>query len=252
MDIVSGKVHNEKHEKALSPIELIDLWQQHKHKWTFSQASDMKKESAVLDDQIGETVKIEVQADAVPPSTLSQATGAPPFERSATPPNAVNTFATVAVMKIREVYICMASLIKSNQDVDRSSGAEIVRQFKPILNSRGASFVKQVYLCHNRALLQQQRTSKAFALELGVAGLAGGLMGLAVNGQSGELYHGIYISPYSLISPSPLNWLVPMVAMLIGMAVGLAVSNHVAAYCCRGFAKSNLSNAGSASGSKDI
>jgi hypothetical protein len=55
-----------------------------------------------------------------------------------------------------------------------------------------------------------------------VSALAGGLMGIAVMGVDAELYRGIYRKPFSLISPSPLGWVLPLVGMLIAMAVGLA------------------------------
>jgi hypothetical protein len=43
-----------------------------------------------------------------------------------------------------------------------------------------ASILKQIWLSHNRSIVQQFRRFASFVLEIGVACLAGGLMGLAI------------------------------------------------------------------------
>ncbi|KAI9349485.1 hypothetical protein DFJ73DRAFT_659752 [Zopfochytrium polystomum] len=91
-----------------------------------------------------------------------------------------------------------------------------------IAAGRGASFVRQAVLCHNRYMVQQYRRSVALGLEIGVASLAGGLMGIAIADVNGELYKGILVSPYELISASTLEWLVPQIGLLVGIACGLA------------------------------
>ena len=48
-------------------------------------------------------------------------------------------------------------------------------------------------------------------------------MGLAVH-QVIEMYAGMYIPPYTLLSPSPFYWPVPQYGLMIGMAVGLAAA----------------------------
>ncbi|KAJ1546610.1 hypothetical protein HK405_006988 [Cladochytrium tenue] len=105
--------------------------------------------------------------------------------------------------------------------------AEAARPLGPedlgqLVSGRGAPWVLQAALCHNRYLLQQYRRVSALALEVGVASLAGGLMGIAVQSADGELYKGILVSPYELLSPSTLQWLMPQLTLLIGMACGLA------------------------------
>lgn len=55
---------------------------------------------------------------------------------------------------------------------------------------RGAPFLRQVLLCHSRSLLQQFRSAGTFALEMGVAATAGGIMGGAA-AQLPEMYNGI-------------------------------------------------------------
>lgn len=48
------------------------------------------------------------------------------------------------------------------------------------------------------------------------------LTGIAVLGGAGELYQGILVEPYTLISPSPAEMVVPLLGLLIGLSVGLA------------------------------
>ena len=88
---------------------------------------------------------------------------------------------------------------------------------------RGASFHRQMWLCFSRSLLQQYRAAATYGLEVGVAGVSGGIMGLAAS-QLPELYNGVLVPPYTLISPAPLEPIVPSVGMYIALAVGLAGS----------------------------
>jgi len=84
-----------------------------------------------------------------------------------------------------------------------------------------ASFVQQTVLCHLRSVKQQHEKFTSVVLELGVAMLAGILMGA-----SGAVdYQGVLVSPYELLSAAPLEWLVPQMCMFISMAVGLAASS---------------------------
>jgi hypothetical protein len=89
--------------------------------------------------------------------------------------------------------------------------------------NRGAFWWRQMMYCHNRSLVQQYRQWYSLAIEIGVAAVAGVLMGVSVQQFHGELYHGIWVSPYSLLTPAPLNWLVPLYGLLLGIAITLAV-----------------------------
>lgn len=71
---------------------------------------------------------------------------------------------------------------------------------------------------------QQSRQIFGIVLEILVAMLAGFLMGLSIMAVSGELYQGQYIEPYTLVSPSTMEWLVPLYGLLIGFSVALAGS----------------------------
>ncbi len=88
---------------------------------------------------------------------------------------------------------------------------------------RGASFMWQVYLCHNRSMVQQYRQATSYLLEMGVGMLAGGMMGAAAS-QVPELYMGVLKPPYTLISPSPIETLLPSIGLYVSLAVGLAGS----------------------------
>lgn len=88
---------------------------------------------------------------------------------------------------------------------------------------RGASFLRQLYHCHNRSVLQQYRQASTYALEMGVATLAGGMMGAAATAVD-TLYQGILQPPYTLMSPSPIENLLPSIGFYVCLAVGLAGS----------------------------
>eukprot|EP00455_Lapot_gusevi_P045021 TRINITY_DN5716_c0_g1_i5.p1 TRINITY_DN5716_c0_g1~~TRINITY_DN5716_c0_g1_i5.p1 ORF type:complete len:859 (+),score=112.28 TRINITY_DN5716_c0_g1_i5:76-2652(+) len=90
------------------------------------------------------------------------------------------------------------------------------------LSERGASLLAQVVFCHNRSVLQQYRKSEAYVLEIAVAVLAGALMGAAVMGLKGALYQGVFLDNFILLSPSPVESIVPQLGLYVGMAVGLA------------------------------
>ena len=91
------------------------------------------------------------------------------------------------------------------------------------LQQRGASFLSQTMLCHNRSLLQQYRAPGGFALEVGVAVLAGGMMGAAALAVP-SLYVGVLKGPYVLISPSPIESLLPSIGLYVALAIAVAAS----------------------------
>jgi hypothetical protein len=90
------------------------------------------------------------------------------------------------------------------------------------LKQQGAPIWKQILLNHNRYMLQQYRTINSFILEVGVACLAGLLMGISTMGNSGQLYRGILIEPYTLVSAAPVEFVLPLFGLLIGLSVGLS------------------------------
>ena len=99
------------------------------------------------------------------------------------------------------------------------SASELART----LSLRGASFLRQLVLCHNRSLLQQLRQPSWLALELGVSVFAGGMMGIAATAVD-ELFSGILQPPFTPLSPAPNVQLLPSLGFFIAMAVGIAGS----------------------------
>jgi len=91
-----------------------------------------------------------------------------------------------------------------------------------IAAKRGASFFTQFYLSHNRSLVQQYRKVFSYELEIFVGTLAGLLMGGASLEIETALYQGVLIGNYILISPAPVEIIVPMIGFLMSMAVAIA------------------------------
>jgi ABC-type multidrug transport system ATPase subunit len=87
---------------------------------------------------------------------------------------------------------------------------------------RGANWFSQLAFAHNRSVTQQYRRCNAFALELLVALISGSIMGLAVMCYDGSLYQGLLVQPFSLISPAPVEVVIPLLALIIGCTIGLS------------------------------
>ena len=68
-----------------------------------------------------------------------------------------------------------------------------------IISNRGAGFMKQIQLCHDRSILQQFRKMDSFFLELFVSCIAGIAIGLALLHVKGQLYIGTVISPFEVL-----------------------------------------------------
>ncbi|KAI8896886.1 hypothetical protein BC833DRAFT_595703 [Globomyces pollinis-pini] len=101
---------------------------------------------------------------------------------------------------------------------------ENFHKFVPeLIKARGASYLKQFFLAHNLSLLQQYRNISGLVLEFLVCVVAGVLMGMSVQGFK-EFYIGLYQGPMAVISPAPVNWIVPQFGMLCGCTVALAGS----------------------------
>jgi len=88
-------------------------------------------------------------------------------------------------------------------------------------NHRGASRLAQAWLCLRRSMVQQYRTKSTFWFEMGLAALAGFLLGLAESPKKGVLFQGPYIAPYDILSNATDVKSAPELALLIAIAVGL-------------------------------
>ncbi|RKP14681.1 hypothetical protein BJ684DRAFT_8159 [Piptocephalis cylindrospora] len=96
--------------------------------------------------------------------------------------------------------------------------------WKRMIQDRGASHLRQIWLCHQRSLLQQYRRPLSLIFEYGVAAIAGVLLGLAIMNRAGQLYIGALISPYTPLSLSPFETMVPQMCMLISMSISVSGS----------------------------
>ena len=96
---------------------------------------------------------------------------------------------------------------------------------KKTVKMRGAPWYRQIYFCLSRALLQQYRRKSSFFFELGVAALAGLLIGLAFITEDGMNFRGIFISPYDLLSSATDFTSIPEMSLLVGLAIGLTASS---------------------------
>lgn len=89
------------------------------------------------------------------------------------------------------------------------------------LNKRGASYVKQTWLCLCRAMLQQWRHKSSLCSEIILAALAAFLLGLSSQSKNGVLFHGIYKGSFSVLSPAVDMTSAPQLSMLTAVAIGL-------------------------------
>ncbi|KAJ0168375.1 ABC transporter G family member 24 [Colletotrichum tanaceti] len=89
------------------------------------------------------------------------------------------------------------------------------------IKHRGAPLWKQTWLCLRRAMLQQWRTKAAFLAEMGLAALAGFLLGLAEHSKKGILFVGTFNEPYAILSTAVDFKSAPELALLVAIAIGL-------------------------------
>ncbi|KAF9875361.1 hypothetical protein CkaCkLH20_07181 [Colletotrichum karsti] len=89
------------------------------------------------------------------------------------------------------------------------------------IKHRGAPFFKQLWLCLRRSMVQQYRTKAAFWSEMGLAAIAGFLLGLAEHSKKGILFVGTFKEPYSILSTAVDIKSAPELALLIAIAIGL-------------------------------
>ncbi|KAK2000819.1 hypothetical protein LX36DRAFT_571472 [Colletotrichum falcatum] len=126
--------------------------------------------------------------------------------------------------------ISKASLISSwsshrGADADKerrvSSAASTDGGMHSAIKHRGAPLWKQTWLCLRRAMLQQHRTKGNFWAEMGLAALAGFLLGLAEQSKKGIMFVGTFNGPYSILSSSVDAKSAPELALLVAIAIGL-------------------------------
>lgn len=92
------------------------------------------------------------------------------------------------------------------------------------LRQRGASRLKQTWLCLCRAILQQWRYKSSFASEMLLACVPALILGLSVQSRNGMMFRGLYRGGFSILSPAVDVASAPQLSMLTGVAVGLISS----------------------------
>ncbi|KAI8914475.1 hypothetical protein EDD86DRAFT_199414, partial [Gorgonomyces haynaldii] len=92
-----------------------------------------------------------------------------------------------------------------------------------LVKDRGASFLTQMIWSHNRSLLQQVATPESFALECLVGLLAGLIMGTSVL-SANDLYIGTLVPPFTTLSSSTVEWVIPQLGFFLAAAAALAAS----------------------------
>ncbi|KAK4442008.1 hypothetical protein QBC34DRAFT_37781 [Podospora aff. communis PSN243] len=92
---------------------------------------------------------------------------------------------------------------------------------RSLLRKRHAPFLRQLQHNLSRAFVQQYRTKATLLYELGLATLAGFLLGLAESPKKGVLFTGLYSGPYEVLSVSSDFQSAPEMALLTAIAIGL-------------------------------
>ncbi|KAF2768920.1 putative ABC transporter [Teratosphaeria nubilosa] len=92
------------------------------------------------------------------------------------------------------------------------------------MRARGASWLAQVYYCWMRAMTQQARNATSLLFEVGVAALAGVVIGLSAFAARGHLFQGIYHYPFTILSSAVDYQSTPQIGLLGAMSIGLAAS----------------------------
>ncbi|KAE8157559.1 P-loop containing nucleoside triphosphate hydrolase protein [Aspergillus tamarii] len=87
-----------------------------------------------------------------------------------------------------------------------------------------ASWMHQVFCCLRRGILQQFRQPLTFGTEIIVGTSCGTIIGLAVYKYNGQLFHGIFRTPFEPLSSATNYGLVPELALLSCLAVTLAAA----------------------------
>ena len=113
-------------------------------------------------------------------------------------------------------------LRKPSSTPTNASGIEFIQQLTLLTKARGARFYWQLHYCHLRALIQQTRRPFTLFLEIGIGCFTGLLLGVSLAGANGELYNGLYVQPYTLLSPAPLEYLIPLLGLMMGVIIALA------------------------------
>ena len=109
----------------------------------------------------------------------------------------------------------------SNVGEQLRNNRESTRPIRHLIRRRGAPLYRQTILCLHRAFLQQYRSKAAFWAEMGLASIAGFLLGIAMSAKEGIYFTGLYYEPFDVLSVATDIASVPQLALLIAIAIGL-------------------------------
>jgi ABC-type multidrug transport system ATPase subunit len=220
MDILAGQGCTREGMNAFSPAALAELWAA-KEAASLTRPADpatsrqpappISSVPSSANEQFCDQ-KSRLGPDPVTPLLLSTAeslTHEPPNTPPMLMPEATERISTCVSHSNIVSYEALGLI--SPADLDRLN------------DERGASVVRQCCLAHHRSVTQQCRALSTLALETAVGLLAGLLIGLAVNG-SGEIFHGVYVADYIVLSPAPETYVVPLMGQMVGFSIALAAA----------------------------
>jgi ABC-type multidrug transport system ATPase subunit len=104
------------------------------------------------------------------------------------------------------------------------STPEVEESLRQTMKKRGASWPAQAYYCCKRSITQQVRSKGSFFFEIAIGAIAGGVIGLSASAAKGQLFRGLYIGSFTILSPAVDYQSVSQLGLLGGMAIGLAAS----------------------------
>ena len=180
----------------------------------YKAAGDVSKESLIAYWAQHEPANVENQEDDIDTHSNLYPQDR---ERSESPTPSMQTVNTV-VSTVSRIRHERHPSLRGEQQQPPSVGSVQINQ---LLRRRGAPLWKQTVLCLNRALLQQYRQRSSFWFEMGLATLAGFLLGLAEHSKKGILFTGLYNPPYDILSISSDFKSAPEMALLVAIAIGL-------------------------------
>lgn len=129
-----------------------------------------------------------------------------------------------SISSLTEQWSYRQANLKPAQPMVGPSPLELAALRKTVI-MRGAPWYRQIYFCLNRSLLQQYRRRSSVYFEVGVAALAGLLLGLAQVSAKGNDFRGIYLHPYELLSSSTDFASIPELSLLVALSIGLTASS---------------------------
>ena len=109
--------------------------------------------------------------------------------------------------------------------VDAKNSNEFHNNALELIKAKKSSILDQIIACHNRSVNQQMRTPNSLFLEIFCGVAAGSIMGVAITSDEiSDLYVGAVVQPLTYISVRTIEWLVPQMGFMVGIAANLAAA----------------------------